>query len=193
MDKFISALNTYQTLSHHEVFALQKVLTQSKTISLKKGQYLWQYGDTPKVEVFVNDGLLRQYNVESSGNEKIIQIFQENDLIHDCSGEPITYHIQAIENCKLLILKNTDFLSITSQFPNFEKTGRKMTEAIMLKHKAHINLLMISNPEGRYKQIQKLNPELIKRLSVTHLAQYLSLSRETISRIRAKVVEPSFL
>jgi CRP-like cAMP-binding protein len=193
MQKFIDTLNSFGQHTKEEVFALQKVLEQSKIITLKKGHYLWQLGHTPKVEVFVCDGLLRQYNVESNGNEKIIHLFKENDLIHDCSGEPITYYIQAIEDCNLLYLKNSDFVLLSSQFPIFEKTGRKMTEAIMLKHKAHVNLLMISNPEERYKRIQKSNPDLLKRLSVKHLAQYLNLSRETISRIRAKVVEPSFL
>ena len=125
--------------------------------------------------------------------EKIIQLYQDQDFIHDCSGKPIEYAIQAIEDCNLLCTRNEDSEMLFTQFPVFEKSGRKMTEALMLKHKAHINLLLISNPEARYKQLQKTNPELIKRLSVTHLAQYLSLSRETISRIRGKVVEHSIL
>lgn len=193
MQNFIDTLNSYGQLNEEEFFALQKVLTQSKIITRKKGQYLWHYGDTPKVELFVNEGLLRQFTIESNGNEKIVQIFKEHDLIHDCSGKPIEYAIQAIEDCKLLYINNSESENLAMQFPIFEKLGRKMTEAVMLNHKAHVSLLMISNPEERYKQIQKSNPDFIKRLSVTHLAQYLNLSRETISRIRGKVVEHSIL
>lgn len=193
MEKFITTLNSYSLLSNEEIAALQNVLSKSKMLTLKKGQYLWQYGDTPQIEVFVNEGLLRQFTVEKNGNEKIIQLYKEQDLIHDCSGKPIEYAIQAIEDCNLLCTRNEDSEMLFTQFPVFEKSGRKMTEALMLKHKAHVNLLLISNPEARYKLLQKTNPELIKRLSVTHLAQYLSLSRETISRIRGKVVEHSIL
>lgn len=193
MEKFITKLNTYGMLNSEEIAALQNVLAKSKVLNLKKGQYLWQYGDTPQVEVFVNEGLLRQFTVEKNGNEKIIQLYQEQDLIHDCSGKPIEYAVQAIEDAQLIGILNTDSEILFTQFPVFEKSGRKMTEALMLKHKAHVNLLLISNPEARYKLLQKTNPELIKRLSVTHLAQYLSLSRETISRIRGKVVEHSIL
>ena len=193
MEKFITTLNSYSLLSNEEIAALQNVLSKSKMLTLKKGQYLWQYGDTPQIEVFVNEGLLRQFTVEKNGNEKIIQLYQDQDFIHDCSGKPIEYAIQAIEDCNLLCTRNEDSEMLFTQFPVFEKSGRKMTEALMLKHKAHVNLLLISNPEARYKLLQKTNPELIKRLSVTHLAQYLSLSRETISRIRGKVVEHSIL
>ena len=193
MEKFINKLNSYGMLSNEEIAALQNTLSKSKILTLKKGQYLWQYGDTPQVEVFVNVGLLRQFTIESNGNEKIIQLYQQQDLIHDCSGKPIEYAIQAIEDCNLLCIRNADSEMLFTQFPVFEKSGRKMTEALMLKHKAHVNLLLISNPEARYKQLQKTNPELIQRLSVTHLAQYLSLSRETISRVRGKVVEHSIL
>ncbi len=193
MENFIDTLNAIGELNNDEVFALQKVIAQSKILTLKKGQFLWQYGDTPQIEVFVNLGLLRQYIIESNGNEKIIQVFKEQDLVHDCSGKPIEYYIQAIEDSQLLCVKNKDSESLSTQFPVFEKIGRKMTETLMLKHKVHVNLLMISNPEERYKEIQKTNPDLIKRLSVTHLAQYLGLSRETLSRVRGKVVEHSIL
>lgn len=193
MEKFITTLNSYGLLSNEEITALQNLLSKSKKLTLKKGQFLWQYDDMPQVEVFVNEGLLRQFTVEKNGNEKIIQLYKEQDLIHDCSGKPIEYAIQAIEDCNLLCTRNEDSEMLFTQFPVFEKSGRKMTEALMLKHKAHVNLLLISNPEARYKLLQKTNPELIKRLSVTHLAQYLSLSRETISRIRGKVVEHSIL
>jgi len=193
MQKFIDTLNSYVQLNKEEISALQNVLVHSKILSLKKGQLLWQYGDAPKVEIFVNEGLLRQFTIENSGNEKIIQLFKEHDLIHDCSAKPIEYAIQVIEDCNLICMKNIDSENIATQYPVFEKIGRIMTEKLMLQQKAHVNLLMISNPEERYKQIQKSNPDLIKRLSVTHLAQYLNLSRETISRIRGKVVEHNFL
>jgi CRP-like cAMP-binding protein len=193
MQNFIDTLNTHSQLNAEEIVALQNAISQSKIIILKKGEFLWQFGDRPNVEIFVNKGLLRQYNIERNGNEKIIQVFIDHDLIHDCSGKPIEYAIQAIEDCELLCIENTVSEQVAKQYPIFEKAGRKMTEVLMLKHKAHVNLLMISNPEERYKLIQKSNPELFKRLSVTHLAQYLNLSRETISRLRGKVAEHSIM
>ena len=71
MEKFINKLNSYGMLSNEEIAALQNTLSKSKILTLKKGQYLWQYGDTPQVEVFVNVGLLRQFTIESNGNEKM--------------------------------------------------------------------------------------------------------------------------
>ena len=56
-----------------------------------------------------------------------------------------------------------------------------------------MNMLMKPGPEERYKFLLQTEPELVNRVSVTHLAQYLGISRETLSRMRAKVAEGSIL
>ncbi len=193
MENIINTLNSFCELNNEEISALQVVLANAKRFSVKKGQYLWQYGDTPKVELYVDSGMLRHFVIENNGNEKILQIYKEQDFIHDCSGQPIEYAVQAIEDCELISPVTVDYEQLASDFPVFEKIGRKMVEAHMLNYKEHINTLMKSNPEERYRQLQNTRSDLIKRISVTHLAQYLGLSRETLSRIRGKVSESSIL
>ncbi|MBK7945212.1 MAG: hypothetical protein IPJ85_07880 [Flavobacteriales bacterium] len=39
------------------------------------------------------------------------------------------------------------------------------------------------------RYILDTDPELVRRVSVTHLAQYLGLTRETLSRVRARIAE----
>ncbi|MBK6355051.1 MAG: hypothetical protein IPF46_17090 [Saprospiraceae bacterium] len=79
------------------------------------------------------------------------------------------------------------------EFPAIERVSRKVAEILMLNYKEHVNLLMKSNPEERYRYLLDTNPDLVKRISVTHLAQYLGISRETLSRIRAKISVSSIL
>ena len=49
------------------------------------------------------------------------------------------------------------------------------------------------SPEERYKYLLTNKPELVQRISVTHLAQFLDISRETLSRMRARLAEQNIL
>ncbi|MEO1652668.1 MAG: hypothetical protein AAFU64_03905 [Bacteroidota bacterium] len=46
----------------------------------------------------------------------------------------------------------------------------------------------LANREGmeRYQHLLKKNPEYVLRIPVTHLASYLGMSRENLSRLRSK-------
>lgn len=195
IDNIIKTYNSFEQLGDEEIFALKEILAHSKHVTLKRGQYLWQEGDTPDFEAYVNFGILRQFVTEDNGNEKIIQFFQEEYFIHDCSGNPVEHCVQALEDCDLLTIKSNhmNWEQIMLEFPAIERVSRKVAEILMLNHKEHVNLLMKSNPEERYRYLLDTNPDLVKRISVTHLAQYLGISRETLSRIRAKISVSSIL
>lgn len=65
--------------------------------------------------------------------------------------------------------------------------------SFLKNHQEHITILMKYNPEERYKYLIANKPDLFKRISVTHIAQFLDMSRETLSRMRAKVFEQNIL
>lgn len=195
MENIIATLEKIEKLSKDELNAISQLQPHTHRTTLKRGNYLYQSGDTPDFVVFVEFGLLRHIVTDSSDNEKIIQFYKEDDFIHDChcyyEQKPVDYSVQALEDCELSCFKLPDVEHLTTDFPVFEKIGRKMLEGHLTNHKEHITLLMKFNPEERYKYILENNPELIQRVTVTHLAQYLGLSRETLSRMRAKVFEKS--
>lgn len=193
IDNVIKTLDRYEPLSVEEITALQQLNPFMKSTTLKKGHYLFQEGDIPDMVYYIQFGLMRQFLNDTSDNEKIIQFFREEDFIHDCSSyyeqRPIDYYVQALEDCDLVYFRLADVEHLQNDYPVFEKIGRKMLEGHITDHKEHLALLMKYNPEERYQYILKHSPELIQRLTVTHLAQYLSMSRETLSRIRVNICE----
>jgi CRP-like cAMP-binding protein len=192
MDKIIQKLSEIEPLNpaqHEALLALQPFM---KNFTLKKGQYLYQYGDIPDYVVFIDFGILRHVINDSNENEKILRFYMEDDFIEDCQSfneqKPVEYSVQALEDCELSYFKFMEVVHLYTEYPEFEKIGRKMTESNASIHVGHLTLLMKFNPDERYQYIMKNEPHLIRRLTVTHLAQYLDLSRETLSRVRAKVV-----
>ena len=197
MNNIIATLESIEKLSHEELHALNQLKYYIKRKTLKRGHYLYESGDTPNFVAFIEFGLLRHFVTDNNDNEKIIQFYKENAFVHDChcyyEQKPVDYSVQALEDCELSCFILSDVEHLRTEFPVFEKIGRKMLEGHLTNHRDHISLLMKFNPEQRYKYVLENQPELVQRVTVTHLAQYLDLSRETLSRMRAKVVEKNIL
>jgi CRP-like cAMP-binding protein len=79
---------------------------------------------------------------------------------------------------KIKELAQTD-LSISNLLNNLWEE-----HAIFLEERLY--QLQFMNSHERYKVLIKNTPEILQRVSLTDIASFLGLSRETLSRIRAK-------
>ena len=191
MDKYISTLNRIEPLANEDIVALNKLRQFASHLFLRKGEYLVSQGDIFDFEGYVNHGMLRQFLMDNNDNEKILRFHLEESFIFDMDSchkqEPIEYSIQALEDCDLTIIKATDSCDIASQLPSYEKIAMKIMDCIIRDQQDHLSMLVKLAPEDRYVYLMKNNPELVQRLSITHLAQYIGITRETLSRIRRKI------
>jgi CRP-like cAMP-binding protein len=59
---------------------------------------------------------------------------------------------------------------------------KKLTKGYMALQQRIISLLS-SNPEQRYKEFAYLYPNLMQKIPKKYIAEYLGVSRETLSRL----------
>lgn len=193
----LTALNKICTLTAEDYALLNEFEQFASVVELKKGEHLFKAGEIPSIEAFVVSGMLRRYLVDSRENERITQFYHTEEFIYDCKSyvnkEPIDYGIQAIEPSTLIVVDLEDAFYIERTFPSFERIGMKMMESFLHHQQEHLTILLKYTPEERYQYVLKHKPEWIQRISVTHLSQFLGLSRETLSRLRARYMESSIL
>lgn len=193
MQQILATLNKLGALHDDELSAIGELSLIAKTVTLKKGEYLFEWGQVPDVSVYVAKGLLRHYIVDEAGNEKVIQFHEEEAFFDDCgsfgSNTPIAYAVQAIEDCEIFLLNLNEFHALAERMPSLEKISNRIARLYLAKHHEHLTLLLKYSPEERYKYLLDNKPGLIQRVSVTHLAQYLGMSRETLSRMRSKALQ----
>ena len=96
-----------------------------KKRTLRKKQYLLQAGDISRHECFVNKGCLRTYYIDDKGQERIVQFaFEEwwtGDMYSFLSGQPSIYHIDALEDCELLLIEKPQWEKLFIEVPKFER------------------------------------------------------------------------
>ena len=180
MNHLINTIKKLEPLTEIELKELEAMTTLASFKLLKKGDYIFTAGDMPPISVYVKSGILRHFVTDNNGNEKIIQFFMD-------------YHIQAIEDTEIIYFYLDDLKAIAEKSSVIERIGIKIAADFLNNHREHVTILMKFSPEERYKYLLTNKPELVQRISVTHLAQFLDISRETLSRMRARLAEQNIL
>jgi len=77
------------------------------------------------------------------------------------------------------------------QFPIFERYGRLIAEEVLKMQQKRIEGFLFENAETRYLEFVKENPDLFNRVSLSHLASFLGIERQSLTRIRKKLIQSS--
>lgn len=162
--------------------------------SLKKKDFLLKQGGICQYETFVTSGLLRMFHINEKGEEQTLQFGVEDwwftDLDSFFNQVPSRLNIQALENSSVLVLSFENRQLATQQLPFIQELNwtmlRKSYNA--LQHRMIDNLSKTA--DERYLDYVKKYPHIVKRLSNIHIASYLGVSPESLSRIKNKIFSP---
>jgi CRP-like cAMP-binding protein len=186
---FFQSISQKVNLTEEEIDYIKTFLKPKK---LRKKQYLLQEGDVCGFIAFVERGALRAYSVDEKGTEHIIQFALEGWLISDLysflTSEPATYHIDALEDCELVLISKAANEELLSKMPRYETWIRlQITGAYIAMQKRLTSILSLSLEE-RYTAFIKIYPDIIQRVPQHMVASYMGLTPETLSRVRSKMV-----
>lgn len=101
--------------------------------------------------------------------------------------QPATYGLETLEPTVLYALTYDDLRALFSQSHTFENLSRLATVEALLAMEDRLYSLQFYSAHERYERFQKAFPHLTNRVSLTHLASYIGVSLETLSRIRANL------
>jgi CRP/FNR family transcriptional regulator len=154
---------------------------------VRKNQYLVQEGDEAKYEFLVLSGLYKVFFLDELGKEYIIQFAQENWWMSDYEAffkqQKGTVFIECIEAGEVLYATYATREKLAAEFHKMEHFYRiKLTNGYVALQE-RIRLLLASTPIERYEKFSETYPDLIQRLPKKLIAEYLGVSRETLSRL----------
>jgi len=159
--------------------------------SVKKGTILLKEGQKSKDSYFVLKGCIRTYYVVE-GEEKTTAFYTEMEaLTPPCvlSKTPSNYSISCVEDTILTVSNSERDVETNRKFPKFETLCKLIAEERLAKQQIDFDAFKTSSPEQRYLNVLQKRPDLIQRVPQHQLASYLGIKPQSLSRLRARILE----
>jgi len=160
--------------------------------ALPKGEILVRQGQAVKKTYFVTDGCIRSYFIDKNGKEHTLQFAIKDwwisDFIAIYNKEIATLTVECITDSTIIEFSSRELDGIYSLFPEFEAFQRKNLERhVVSLHKRILNQLQLTAQE-RYDLFLKQYPDIEQYTPNYHIASYLGITQQSLSRIRAEKV-----
>ena len=165
----------------------------SKEKTLQKGEFLIRQGQIVKKTFFVAAGCLRSYCIDKNGKEHTLQFAIKDwwisDFIAIHNDELATLTVECLTDSKVIEFNAKKLDGIHARFPQFESYQRHNLERhVVSLHKRILNQLQLSAPE-RYDLFLKQYPDIEQHTRNFHIASYLGVTQQSLSRIRLERVK----
>jgi CRP-like cAMP-binding protein len=166
----------------------ETVAQKFSEVRFKKRQHIIEPGQTATFHFFVLKGCLRSYFIDETGKEHTVQFAIENWWIGDYTSyfgsEKSILHIECLEDCHLIRIDKDVWESFYQTFPQLETYTRiNLQRRLASAQKQTIINLSLSAKE-RYSTFLSTYPNIEKRVRNYHIASYLGITRESLSRVR---------
>jgi CRP-like cAMP-binding protein len=187
-DLLFNFISKYISITEEEKNA---ILSLNLFRSIKKGTILLNEGELTKDSYLVLKGCIRTYYI-IEGEEKTTAFYTEMEAFTPpcvISKTPSEYYIGCTEDT-LITVSNTDMeVEINRKFPKFEIMCRILSEELLAKQRINFDEFKTSSPEQRYLNLLQKRPDLIQRVPQHQLASYLGIKPQSLSRLRARILE----
>ncbi|NHA05036.1 Crp/Fnr family transcriptional regulator [Mucilaginibacter sp. HC2] len=187
MELLISTIKQLIPLSSKEETIVKTLFSE---LNLKSGEYLLRDGQVCKHVAFINKGLVR-YFINNDGDERTMFFNKEGEFVCNYISFlpqlPSDKNIQALEATQLYVISYEKLQRFYQEINSGEKFGRVAIEQVFLSAIQQLDSLYTDSPEVRYQQFLNHYPDLTQRIPQYHIASYVGIKPQSLSRIRKRI------
>ena len=188
MDSLNKILSKSDILSEDSIARLMGAWHKSK--KLKAREILLDFNQKDSYLYFVVSGCLRLFVVDNQGNEVNIGFAFENTFITSFQSyiqeKPSLQSIGAILESEIIAIHKKDLKPLINKTCDIAQWYQSLLEITLSGHIQRQTELLTLSPQEKYDVFIKRSGHLINAIPLKHIASYLMMKPETLSRVRAK-------
>ncbi len=187
LQEIIDSLVTsnYNTQEEKDFFkaSIDIVRMKKSTLLLREGQFI----DT---SYYLYKGCIREYYLKD-GEEKTLAFYTAGDIIADggnkLNNARSTVNWECVCESIVSVYPASVEKEMYRRFPRLESFCRMETEKQYSNYKNAVNTYLSSSPVERYENLVEAKPEIFQLVPLYHIASYLGVKPESLSRIRNRL------
>ncbi len=164
------------------------IVSHFEVLTFRKHQFVLQERQKVSAMYFVESGLLKSSFIDDAGKEYILQFATDQwwisdfDAFYSQGNAKIT--IDCIENSKLLALSYTNLEELCKRYPKLEHFFRIKSNFGYVALQQRIISLLSESAKERFETFCKQYPAIVNKIPKQLVANYIGVSRETLSRLK---------
>lgn len=166
-----------------------RLMTVLHEATFDKGEVILREGQVCRRFYYIIKGCIRGFGLED-GKETNLSFYFENEFSSNFLSyrdeNPSEVFLVAMEDCHVFYADKMDANPVFESSTSFQAFLFRFFQEEFLEEEEHSNTFKLLSPEERYQFLLDNKPHYLQRIPLTHLASYLGMSRETLSRIRKK-------
>lgn len=186
MERIVQAFKKIAPLSKEDIVSF---LSITKTRKLANGDYWIEAGKKNRLIGFLEAGYLRKYYLKE-GSEITDYFYFENDFTADMpsilSNSSPLGSIVAMQASSIVTFSYDDFNKLCKASPRLEHLYRIFIENTFIRFYDRAVSFILETPKERYNQLVVSRPDILQRVAQHHIASYIGISPQHLSRIRSK-------
>jgi CRP-like cAMP-binding protein len=187
LQQLLNHINNFSPLDDD---AKEALCCNFEQLILPKNEILITEGKICNQLYFLQQGAIRGFYI-NDGKEVTNWFAFENDFVTSSHSfitqQPSVENIQLLEGCILWTITKEKLSALFNQFHDIERLVRIAYEKYYIRLEERFINAQFKTATERYVQLLLQTPHIVERVSLGHIASYLGISQETLSRIRSKL------
>ena len=158
------------------------IVSSFREEQFNKGELLFSPGDSNTRHYIVKEGLLRLYLIDNKGKEFNILFAKEDQLIGDLATPvPTNFYLEAIEDTVVFSTTEEKMQLLGQEIGVVFGADSYLRKAYIFLQQRLVWILT-KTAEENYVLFREQHPDLVQRLAQYHIAAYLGVSAEFLSK-----------
>ncbi|AGA77019.1 Crp/Fnr family transcriptional regulator [Echinicola vietnamensis] len=169
----------------------REFIANTTTKTFKKGTVVVREGQYSKKGYLIVKGCSRAYYLKNGKDISDWFTFENQfmaPVVSFFSDKPSPHYVEFVEDSTVLEFTKDTVDSLSEKYHDFERLIGKVVTETMLGLCERLDTIQFSRADERYYQLLQIHPDITHRIPLTHIASYLGITLETLSRIRSAKV-----
>lgn len=187
MEELIDYILQFGNLNQQQI---DLVARKGKKLALSKDAYFSEAGKIPRQVGFVVNGVVRGCYYDNKGEEITRCFVPENNLVVDYpnfeANTASAEYLQASTACQLIVFSKPDWDELSHTIVGWDNIKNKMVQKCLYQ-KSRKGPVISQDATTRYLEFLDNYPALTNRIALSHIASYLGVTQQSLSRIRKNI------